>query len=486
MMKKYIAAPLAILSTLALAATVGAQDPAAAGPSSRPPLRQLGAAVATSEPMGAISAVRQLPGGKLLVNDPVKRRVVLLDSSMQTIGVVADTTSATQNAYGVRGGGILAYRGDSTLFIDPASLSMLVIDPLGRVSRVMAAPRPDDIIALVGGALGFPGFDTKGRLVYRSFMPNFNRRPAGQGGGGGGGGGGFQPPTFPDSMPLVRFDLATRKLDTAAFIKVMAPRINIAEVDGRRQISTTINPLPEVDDWAVLPDGRIAILRRDYHVEYIGADGTRTPGARIPFDWQRLNDSAKAAIIDSAKVLAERGRAAFANGGQGAQNLLLGGGGDPGTGFGGLLGGFGGGGGGFGGGGGGARRQGGGGGGGDAAPPRRADGAAATPGGGGGGGGRGNGPQINMVPPSELPDYRPAFANGSVRTDAEGKLWVRIIPPKPVGRGPEYDVIDGTGKLVDRVTLPPGTTIAGFGAGGVVYLGVRDTAGVHVVRAHER
>lgn len=87
---------------------------------------------------------------------------------------------------------------------------------------------------------------------------------------------------------------------------------------------------------------------------------------------------------------------------------------------------------------------------------------------------------------NELPDYRPAFANGSVRADAEGKLWVRIIPPKPTGRGPEYDVIDRTGKLVDRVTLPAGTTIAGFGAGGIVYLGVRDAAGVHVVRAHEK
>jgi hypothetical protein len=181
MMQRHIAGSLTALSALALATSVGAQEPAATGQSSRPPLRQLGAAVATSEPMGAISAVRQLPGGKLLVNDPVKRRVVLLDSTMKTIGVVADTTSATQNAYGVRGGGILSYRGDSTLFIDPASLSMLVIDPLGRVSRVMAAPRPDDIIALVGGALGFPGFDTKGRLVYRSFMPNFNRRPGAPG-----------------------------------------------------------------------------------------------------------------------------------------------------------------------------------------------------------------------------------------------------------------------------------------------------------------
>jgi hypothetical protein len=90
------------------------------------------------------------------------------------------------------------------------------------------------------------------------------------------------------------------------------------------------------------------------------------------------------------------------------------------------------------------------------------------------------------VSANELPDYRPAFANGSVRADAEGKLWVRTIPAKPSTGGPEYDVIDRSGKLVDRVTLPRGTTIAGFGTGGIVYLGVRDAAGVHVVRARER
>ena len=154
--------------------------------SERPQARPLGAALATSEPMGAISAVRQLPGGRLLVNDPARRRVVMLDSMMKTIAVVADTTPATQNAYGVRGGGILPWRGDSTLFLDPASLSMLVLDPSGMITRVMAAPRPDDVFSLVGGALGYPGFDANGRLVYRASGMNFNRR--GMAGGGGGGG----------------------------------------------------------------------------------------------------------------------------------------------------------------------------------------------------------------------------------------------------------------------------------------------------------
>jgi len=503
MRRPTFARPIAALLSLSalLVPAVGAQQA-----SERPAARPLGAAIATSEAMRAISAVRQLPGGRLLVNDPASRRVVMLDSMMKIIKVVADTTSATQNAYGLRGGGILPWRGDSTLFLDPASLSMLVLDPDGEIKRVMAAPRPDDVFSLVGGALGYPGFDARGRLVYRATGLNFPRRGGGGGGGGGAGGGAnLQPPSFPDTTPLVRFDLATRKLDTVAYIKVTAPRITFLENEGRRQLSLTVNPLPEVDDWAMLPDGTVAILRKDYHVDFIDADGKRTSSARIPFDWQRLTDSAKTAIIDSVKALVERGGP-----GAGLQGLLGGGdGGGMGAGaFGGGFGGFpgGGGGGGFGGG---RGNRGGGGGGGDGPPPPRRDAATggaaggatpggaaggagagaaagARPGGGGGGGGRGFGPQVNMVQPNELPDYRPAFANGSVRADADGKLWVRIIPTKPTGRGPEYDVIDRSGKLVDRVVLPAGTTIAGFGPGGTVYLGVRDAAGVHVVRARER
>jgi hypothetical protein len=72
-----------------------------------------------------------------------------------------------------------------------------------------------------------------------------------------------------------------------------------------------------------------------------------------------------------------------------------------------------------------------------------------------------------------------------VRADDDGKLWVRIMSPEPAA-GPEYDVIDRTGKLIDCVVLPAGTTIIGFAPGGIVYLGVRDASGVRVVRARER
>jgi hypothetical protein len=429
---------------------------------SRPPLRQLGRAISTSEALGAVSAVRQLPNGLLLVNDPIKRQLLLMDSSLKTIAVVADTTSATKHAYGARGGGLLAYRGDSTLFVDPASLSMLVIDPAGKIVRVMAAPRASDIQFLIGGPLGNPGFDAKGRLVYRLMSFPGMRGVPGQT---------MAAPSLPDTNPIVRFDLGTRKLDTAAFVKVTAPRMNMVRNDNGVTVTPIINPLTEVDDWAVLSDGTIAIVRKDYHVDFIDADGKSTSAPKIPFEWQRLTDSAKSAIVDSAKAQMERLRAGGP--GAGGANVVINGGPGGGPPAGGPPPG------------GGAgvpiivmREIGG------PAPPQRGGATSPTP--GGGPGTAINIPQISFVQPSELPDYRPAFTNGSVRADAAGKLWVRVMPTKPLAGGPEYDVIDRNGTLVDRVALPVATTIAGFGPGGVVYLGVRDSAGTHVVRARER
>jgi len=79
-------------------------------------------------------------------------------------------------------------------------------------------------------------------------------------------------------------------------------------------------------------------------------------------------------------------------------------------------------------------------------------------------------PQVSYVSPSELPDYQPAFFGNQARGDMDGNLWVRIIPPKPIAGGPVYDVINGKGELVDRVQIPAGRSIVGFGSDGVVYM----------------
>jgi hypothetical protein len=418
---------------------------------SMPPVRQLGPVTAVSkEALGAVTTVRALPDGRVLVNDIVGRRVLMFDSTLSATTVVADTTSATANAYGTRPGGLIAYRGDSSLFIDPASLSMLLIDPNGKIGRVMSAPRAQDVGFLIGGPFGNPGFDAQGRLVYRApprFIfngppPSGNRPP--------------QPPQIPDSAALVRFDLATRKLDTVTWFKT--PKVNFSVVtapDGGVRVTSVVNPLPQGDDWAMLSDGSIAIVRgRDYHVDWVGAQGI-TSSPKIPYEWERMSDEQKVAFIDSAKVAMEKARASgqfaagFAGGfvrttvdngpagGPPRDTALRAG----------------------------AARDG---------SPRQTTTTDAPQ----------QLPALTLVAPNDLPDYKPAFTPGSTRADADGNLWIRTS--HNVDGRPVYDVVNRKGELVDRVQLPLNRQLAGFGPNGVVYLGVRDGRTAHLEKARIR
>ncbi|HEV7839619.1 MAG TPA: hypothetical protein VGO75_16230, partial [Gemmatimonadaceae bacterium] len=407
--------PVLFLAALCIARPVSAQT--------LPPIRQLGPVTrVATEPLGAVSNVRQLPGGRVLVNDIIGRRVVLFDSTLSQFTVVADTTSATANAYGARPGGLIPFRGDSTLFVDPASLSMLLIDPNGKMGRVMSVPRANDAGFLVGGPFGFPGFDPQGRLVYRA-PPRlvFPQRPAS----------GRLPeiPQQPDSAALVRVDLATRKVDTVTFFKTPKIQMNVTQTpDGGIRMSATMNPLPQTDDWAVLPDGTIALVRtRDYHVDFISPDGKVTSAPKIPFQWERLTDEQKVVLVDSARVAMERMRASGQGGPNGGFGFQFGGGGRGPVGGGeatraasvGLAG----------------AAQGGG----QPAAATSPAGSATTPSataqagtmtvtsggnttvttvGPGGGGLPGPLPPLTMVSPTELPDYRPAFGPGATRVDA--------------------------------------------------------------------
>jgi len=390
----------------------------------RPAVRPLGAITAKStDTFSGLVTVRPLSNGSVLVNDVAGRRVLLFDPSLGKSTVVADTTAATANAYASNIGSLVAYRADTTLFVDPQSQSMLVVDPNGKVLKVLAIPRAEDA-GTIGNPIGNAAFDAQGRLVYRAF-PRFTFR----GGAAGSGPGGFALPDPPDSALIVRVDLATRKVDTVGMIRT--PKIKLeTKTDDKGGISVTsmVNPLPTVDDWVVTSDGRVAFVRgKDYHVDFVGADGARISAAKIPFDWQRMTDEDKVAFIDSVK-------AARARLGASAPTPVLGGGGAPG--------------------------------GGGGAPQVNIQ-----IGRGGGGGprpvGAGQG-QLNFIPASELPDYKPPFFAGAARADSQGNVWIRTI--SNVAGGPVYDVVNSKGELIDRVQVPADHSILGFGPNGKVYL----------------
>src|SRR5205085_2061253 len=143
--------------------------------------------------------------------------------------------------------------------------------------------------------------------------------------------GSFKPPEFPDSSAIVRVDLTTRQMDTLAFLKVMKIKMNmVPRENGGFTMTNEVNPLPQVDEWAVLSDGTLAIVRgRDYHVDFISADGKLTSAPKVPFEWQRLSDEDKVALIDSVKAQRERMLASMpapVAGAGGANQQVVGGG----------------------------------------------------------------------------------------------------------------------------------------------------------------
>jgi hypothetical protein len=422
---RFVAWRASVVLTL-LSTTVIAQSP--------PAVRALGEIDRVSDSLASVADAVPMPRGQVLVNDITAHRVLLYDSTFMHAFVVADSTRATKSAYGTGQGTLIPYRKDTALFIDPSSRSMLVLDAAGKVVRAVAIPRPSEALYLIGSAFGTPGFDSRGRLVHFSpasvhgtivlcclgtsrrsdiAFPGDTARPNGS----------SRIVPMSDSAYVIRVDLASKVVDTAASIKVASTKLSM-NYDSRgftKSIQETPDPLPMVDDWTVLPDGTIAVVRgRDYHVDWILPDGTRQSSPAMPFDWQRVDDQRKLALIDSA-VQASQASLDITN----------------------------------------ARLAG----------TGRAGGTPI--------------PLVTGRPElRDLPDSIPPFTRGAVRADCDGNLWIRT---STIVRGqPVYDIVNRRGELVDRVQLPAYRTLAGF-APGAVYMSVRDASGmVHLERAPVR
>jgi hypothetical protein len=445
--------------------------------------RPLGPVQATStELLGLPTLARALPNGSVIVNDVLRRRLLLLDASLANYTVIADSTSGAVNGYGPRAGARVPYVGDSTLFLDPVAGSFLVIDPSGKVTRVMSPPRPSDNGAIASMVNGFPGFDAQGRMIYRSsyrMMPVQRR------------GGTLEVPAPPDSAPLLRVDLDTRRADTIGVLRLpKSVETPMTMPNGGTISMRTPVPLATIDDWAVLSDGTVALVRgQDYRIDFIRPDGSAAPSRKIAFDWKRLSDDDKVALADSI----QKARAAGPQGGGMQQMIIGGGGGDMRF----MVGG------------------GGGGGMGMAVTERMVVGGAAatavsasvasaasgsssassssTSGaaqaGSAADSARKSGPGEFVMPApaapaiADMPDYMPAFTQTSARADADGNLWIRTTTPGAGAGDLVYDVINSQGVLADRIEVPKGMTIIGFGKGGVVYLSQREGYGARVLKA---
>jgi len=234
-----------------------------------------------------------------------------------------------------------------------------------------------------------------------------------------------------------------------AFVRApRTPMVFLDYGDGGFALAPVIVPLSVVDDWALLADGSIAIVRgRDYRIDRVALDGSPLTSALLPFSPVRLTAEQKATIIDSTKTTLAALRAAANTGGLDPPWRL--------------------------------HR--------DSIPMSRMS-------------------RITIVLPDaardptmlavrrarelpplvlgtvdDLPDYIPPFRPGSVRADLDGNVWIRTL--LMMQGGVVYDVVRARDSHVTRVVSPPGQTIVGFGPRGTVYLTSGEPGAMRLERA---
>ena len=377
------------------------------------PVRELSAPTAKStETFGAILGVREIADGKLLVNDARRRQLSVLDAELAHKTIVLDSVAIGRQGYGRFAAPIIPYLGDSTLFVDREALSLLVLDPKGAVARVASAPKPRDLSSLASRATGT---DPKGNLLYATDGPMKSdpRNPGGL--------------DRSDSIVVVRANFETRTIDTLGRVRDrITSRSESKKVGDEYAYTTVRNPLPTFDEWAPLSDGTVAIVRgQDYHVDFIMPDGSRFSGPKLPFDWKRLSDADKQALIDSLRVEREK-----------REN-------DP-----------------------------------NAMPTMVSAASLKAAAEGGPPITKANQPKQDVereVEISEIADYYPPLRQGAVKADADANIWILPTTSAQSKNGElVYDVVNNRGVLIHRVRMPRERSIAGFGKGGVVYLMYRD------------
>jgi len=401
----------------ALAMTCGALSIAASAVGGQANVRVLelpSAASKTQTTLGSVLDVRDVGGGRVLVNDGARRRMLLMDSSLKVLSVPIDSAPGNTNSYGPRAVPVVRYVGDSLLTSDMNARTMLVMSPAGQVVRAIAQPLEDFPVMLPNHGAAF---DAKGRMIFQGFpKQNFEairamsdaQRVSQKG----------------DSTPILRADLNTRRIDTLAMLQWGGTTKLMGRATEGGPVRYSVFPIETVDNWAFLSDGSLAIVRgQDYHIDWIDPDGTKHSTTKLPYDWRRLTDEDKQKLIDSTRTASAEtmGRALApraappSDGPQqpGARRFVPS---DP------------------------------------AAPKQRA--------------------AVEYLAPElkDLPDYYPPIRLNSAMPDLDGNLWILPTSSAQSKQGElVYDVVNPKGDF-HRVRIPVGRSIAGFGKGGIVFL----------------
>ncbi|MFN8583503.1 MAG: hypothetical protein U0163_21315 [Gemmatimonadaceae bacterium] len=350
-----------------------------------PAIKPFGKPVAEyAEPFTQISGVRELADGRVLVLD-------MMDKAIQVVD--AQFSAATRVGREGRGPGeyarpaqLIAAPGDSSLVYDVGAFRYLWIDQQGRPGGTLPLMIAGEAALTIPAVIR--GIDAKGRLVFQTTGVTMKDGA----------------PVFADSTPVVRRALTGGKLDTLAFVHTgsVSPRMSGSATSGLK-ISGTMPAFPTVDDWGMLPDGRVAIVRgKDYHVDLVAAPGSVAAAPPIAYERVKVVEADKERVREATRKSRDMANKAIAD----AMSSLPKG----------------------------------------RTPPKM--------------------PTMTIDEPASWPAEKPAFGQGALLIAPNGRLWVRRHRAA-ADTLPLYDVLGVNGRVESRMTLPFKGRVVGFGRGWV-------------------
>jgi hypothetical protein len=293
--------------------------------------RTLGAPVAQgAEPLRSIAAVRELSDGRVVVaergplNAVVRNmmtnfaraasrdgrggaadsiinsianqpggpppRIVVFDAKLASVQPVSRQAGADAPAL-AQTQALVGARADTTLLLVLGSTDLSVIDPSGSFVGSRSIPVGS------GASLGDAGvaIDRSGRLFFQPRAQVSRNTAAGMEVG------------TPDSAAIIALDFKTGGTIPVAYVRVGGNTVIMApdsSSPGKMKMLMKSEPFPAIDDWVLMPDGTLAIIRgADLHIDWIAPNGKSRATPPISYARQAVTDSEKVTFRNRLRLI---------------------------------------------------------------------------------------------------------------------------------------------------------------------------------------
>jgi hypothetical protein len=219
------------------------------------------------------------------------RRLLLVDFSQNVRTVVADSGTGPSQ---IQDGTVLTSAGDSAFVFDSQHRRLLVFTPSGTLAGTRSfGGTPGNPFSLLQ-AMNPRSLDASGAIFGETspvLMPSMNDMMVGR----------FT--KMADSLTVERFDPATGR--TASIVRIRNSRDDAMDIKMNGDVATISMPVSDMradDEWAALPDGRVAVLRDgNYQVEFDAPGKPVTHGPPIAHVGVVLTDDEKKNAVESMR-----------------------------------------------------------------------------------------------------------------------------------------------------------------------------------------